>query len=75
MCADATVSEHQAPAGCWDPYFLPLFSLVMLSTEAETAVGVLKMNSRILEPAELKRLDKQEKGHVTEVQTTGKGKK
>ena len=49
--------------------------LVMLSTEAETAVGVLKMNSRILEPAELKRLDKQEKGQVTEVQTTGKGKK
>ena len=47
----------------------------MLSTEAETAVGVLKMNSRILEPAELKRLDKQEKGQVTEVQTTGKGKK
>ena len=46
----------------------------MLSTEAETAVGVLKMNSRILEPAELKRLDKQEKGQVTEVQTTGKGK-
>ena len=29
----------------------------MLSTEAETAVGVLKMNSRILEPAELKRLE------------------
>ena len=47
----------------------------MLSTEAETGVGVLKMNSRILEPAELKRLDKQEKGQVTEVQTTGKGKK
>ena len=47
----------------------------MLSTEAQTAVGVLKMNSRILEPAELKRLDKQEKGQVTEVQTTGKGKK
>ena len=75
MCADATVSEHQAPAGGWDPSFLPLFFLVMLSTEAETAVGVLKMNSRILEPAELKRLDKQEKGQVTEVQTTGKGKK
>ena len=52
-----------------------LVLLVMLSTEAETAVGVLKMNSRILEPAELKRLDKQEKGQVTEVQTTGKGKK
>ena len=46
----------------------------MLSTEAHTGVGVLKMNSKILEPAELKKLDKQEKGCVTEVVTVAKGR-
>jgi hypothetical protein len=46
----------------------------MLSGEAESGVGVLKMNSRILEPAELKRLDKQEKELHAKVIGVGKGK-
>ena len=45
----------------------------MLSAEAVVGVGVLKLNSRMLEPAELKRLDKQEKGQVTEVFGVAKG--
>ena len=45
----------------------------MLSAEAIVGVGVLKLNSRMLEPAELKRLDKQEKGQVTDVFGVAKG--
>lgn len=47
----------------------------MLVVEGEEAQGVLKMNSRILESSELKKLDKQEKGLVTEIHVTTKGKK
>ena len=42
--------------------------------EEEDAEGVLKMNSRILDTSELKKLDKQEKYAVQELHNTEKGK-
>ena len=38
------------------------------------AVGVIKVNSRILEAHELKKLDKSEKSLVNAIHVTGKGK-
>ena len=43
--------------------------------EEEDAEGVLKMNSKILDTSELKKLDKQEKYAVQELHTTEKGKR
>ena len=42
--------------------------------EEEDAEGVLKMNSKILDNAELKKLDKLEKYSVHEIHTIGKGR-
>ena len=46
----------------------------MLGEEGDTARGVLKMNCRVLEPGQLKRLDKLEKSLAQEIHTSGKGK-
>ena len=42
--------------------------------EEEDAEGVLKMNSKILDTSELKKLDKQEKYAVQDLHTTEKGR-
>ena len=46
----------------------------MQAVTAEEAVGVLKVNSRILEAHELKKLDKSEKSLVNAIHITGKGR-
>ena len=47
----------------------------MLGEEATSAEGVLKMNCKVLDSSQLKKLDKQEKLLAQEIHGTGKGKK
>ena len=37
--------------------------------------GIIKINSKVLEPSDLKRLDKQEKENITTTAATVKGRK
>ena len=46
----------------------------MLGEEATSAEGVLKMNCKVLDSSQLKKLDKQEKLLAQEIHGTGKGK-
>ena len=43
--------------------------------ESDETEGVLKVNSRILEAHELKKLDKSEKSLVNAIHSTGKGRR
>ena len=46
----------------------------MIGEEATDAEGVLKMNCKVLDSSQLKKLDKQEKILAQEIHVTGKGK-
>ena len=46
----------------------------MLGEEVPSAEGVLKMNCKVLDSSQLKKLDKQEKILAQEIHYTGKGK-
>ena len=48
-------------------------SLWIMLGESEEVEGVLKVNSRILEAHQLKKLDKSEKSLVTAIHAVGKG--
>ena len=45
----------------------------MIGEEAPSAEGVLKMNCKVLDSSQLKKLDKQEKVLAQEIHSTGKG--
>ena len=45
----------------------------MIGEEATSAEGVLKMNCKVLDSSQLKKLDKQEKVLAQEIHSTGKG--
>ena len=46
----------------------------MIGEEASDAEGVIKMNCKVLDSSQLKKLDKQEKILAQEIHVTGKGK-
>ena len=72
--AAASVSASETFALSGDCYLSDKNNSKNMLVEEEDAEGVLKMNSKILDTSELKKLDKQEKYAVQDLHNTEKGR-